>query len=320
MQDVEFYISDTSVYIPEYRAGVEQIAEWITEMGGVFPKSDVERFKMEYHFDRVPVEIELDLEGMVRKACEPLLDRVESKGQLIDRVILVRTSQVYWHDHDLLRSVRNKYSCLRKMKFLSLGQQNCATIHLALRVAKNFFATEKDTQHILILTADKAFHPILRRIPDSLNGDSSSAVLLSRGGKGIRMIDTFNYLEGSTYDGVNSGQDEMDWFNATYYFSLRQIIRSILHKHSLEIDDIKFIFGSNVNYRTWSHLSKMVGCSIEKFYTDTISKVGHLYCSDIFYNISMADSQDLLSPDDLFLSISIGLGGCYGCSLHRYSR
>ncbi|MBU8772072.1 3-oxoacyl-[acyl-carrier-protein] synthase III C-terminal domain-containing protein [Cytobacillus oceanisediminis] len=313
-----YSIEDFSVYVPSSKADVPMVAEWIREKGFEFPHQEVEKFLNEYRFNLVPVEEDKSLEEMIEQACIPILDRQEISGEKIDRIIFVKTSQVSWHEQNLFRNLRNQYQCIKEASFVALGQHNCATVHYALNLARNIFTVEEKTEQILLVTADKAFHPVLRKIPDSLNGDSSSAILLSRSGKNHRIIDVINFLDGSTFNGVNSDPKDIYWFNATYYFSLRQIILSILKKNQLSIENIKVIYGSNVNYSTWYKLSKMLDCNIEKFYTETIPSVGHLYCTDIIYNIKHSLNKDILKPGDLYLALTIGLGGSYGCSLHEY--
>ncbi|MDR0267472.1 3-oxoacyl-[acyl-carrier-protein] synthase III C-terminal domain-containing protein [Paenibacillus sp.] len=306
-----------SVYLPQTCVSVEEVAGDIRASGYPFPDEDITYLREIHHFDQVTIERKLRLEEMIEQACAPLFERLEQTGNRVDKVIYAHTSQVYRHDQNMFRALQHRFH-LENVKFSSISQQNCASIHIALRVAQNLFAADEKTEGIIIVTADKAFHPLMRRIPDSLLGDSAGACYLKRGDGPHKILFTYNMADGVTYEGTDSHPDDIEWFNTTYYFAIRQCITRTLRKASLKLSDLKLIVGSNANRSTWIKVSELLNCPVDLFYLSTIPQVGHLYCTDIIYNIQQAVTEERLKPGDLYLTVTVGLGGTYGCSIHEY--
>lgn len=306
-----------SVYLPQTCVSVEEVACDIRASGFSFPDEDITYLRETHQFDQVTIERQLRLEEMMEQACVPLFEQLEETGKRVNKVIFAHTSQVYRHDQNMFRSLQHRFR-LQNVGFTSISQQNCASIHMALRVAHNLFAADEKIEGIIIVTADKAFHPLLRRIPDSLLGDSAGACYLMRGDGPHKILLTYNMADGITYEGTDSHPDDIDWFNTTYYFATRQCIIRTLRKADLKLSDLKLIIGSNANRSTWEKVSELLNCPIDLFYLSTISQVGHLYCTDIFYNIQQAVIEKRLKPGDLYLTVTVGLGGTYGCSIQQY--
>ncbi|GAA4726284.1 3-oxoacyl-[acyl-carrier-protein] synthase III C-terminal domain-containing protein [Brevibacillus fulvus] len=312
----DFSIHDLSVYVPPRRVSVERLAAEIVQHGGVFSGEEIRRFKTDYRFSHVPVERERSLPEMLREACHPLVERLRRQSLPIDRILMVRTSELSWHDENMLREVLHTYG-LQERPFHAIGQHNCASVHLALRMARNLFRTDPYTSGILLVSADKAIHPFFRRLPDSLLGDCASACYLIRGRKLHRTLLIENVVDPTFYDGISGKAEDWKWFQTTYFFALRQIIMTTLRKASLAFDDVRLLIGSNVNYRTWQVLAEMLRLRPDKFYTETIAEAGHLYCSDILYNLQAAVADGRLRKGDLYLTVSVGIGS-YGCALHQF--
>ncbi|UFJ42450.1 hypothetical protein LOK74_08170 [Brevibacillus humidisoli] len=303
-------IADFSIYIPEERVTLDRVAEMIRESGYSFSEEDLNRFRDAYRFHSVPIERERCLEEMIVEACAPLLSRLQQKQKRVDKLVFLRTSQLYWHDRNLFRKLIHDYG-LQQTHVLSVSQHNCASFHLALRVCQNLFSSQPDLQGILLVAADKAFHPSLRRIPDSLLGDCASACYLERGCSEHQLLHVLNLVD------PKADPDDVDWFNTTYYFAIRQMLLRLLKETDLQLEDIRLLIGGNVNQRTWERMAEMLNLPIERFYTQTIPEVGHLYGSDLLYNLMSAGRDGLIRRSDFYVTISIGLGGMYGCALHR---
>ncbi|MBE7105800.1 hypothetical protein EXW28_29435 (plasmid) [Bacillus mycoides] len=312
-------LSHISSYIPSKKIDIPEVARMINAVDYPFSKSDIDRFDSNLGFKCVPIEEKLSLEEMLYKACTPTICKLQKEGKAIDRIILTRTSQIYWHEQNIFRKLMHDYDLLDIPTF-SVAQQNCASIHTSLLLAQQLLNSNEEMEGILLVSGDKAFHPSLRRIPDSLLGDSASCCYLSKNLKGnhhtIQIIK--NNVDAVTYNGVNSTPNQLEWFNTTYYFAIRQIVREVLKEANLTLEQISLIIGSNANYKTWLKVSEILDFPIEKFYTDTIDKVGHLYCSDILFNLQMIDIEKKIKPGSYYLTITVGLGGTYGCALHQY--
>lgn len=304
-------IADYSLYLPEERLSLERVAELIRKSGYPFSQEDLDRFRDDYRFVSVPIERKRSLEEMIVEVCAPLLSRLQQQGKRVDKLIFLRTSQLYWHDRNLFRQLIHDYA-LEQTHVFSVSQHNCASLHLALRLCQNLFTCHPGLQGILLVSADKAFHPTLRRIPDSLLGDCASACYLERGHPRHQLLHVQNLVD------PKADPDDLDWFNTTYYFAIRQLLQQLLSEAGLALRDIRLLLGGNVNQRTWERMADILDVPQELFYTRTIPEVGHLYGSDLLYNLQRAVSDGLIRPSDYYVTISIGLGGMYGCALHRY--
>ncbi|CAM4260737.1 hypothetical protein BAMA_04400 [Bacillus manliponensis] len=313
------YLSHISSYIPEKKVGVEDVAKMIRNINTPFEDTDVTRFKEELGFEFIPIEDRLSLEEMVYNACKPTVEQVKKDRKPIDYIVFVKTSQVFWHEQNVFRKLIHDFDLIEARTF-SVGQQNCASIHTALLLIQNLMNNNDDVRGALLVTGDKAFYPSLRRIPDSLLGDSAVCCYLSKEMKtGRHRINVVqNDVDAVTYNGVNSTTEQLAWFNTTYYFAIRQLIRKVLKEAQLDLDQVSIIVGSNANYLTWVKVSEVLNCSIDKFYISTIKELGHLYCGDILYNIGSMDKEKILKPGDYYLTLTVGLGGTYGCALHQY--
>jgi 3-oxoacyl-[acyl-carrier-protein] synthase-3 len=308
-----------SVYVPPARLSVEEMASEIRKSGHPFPDDDIVRLRSQHRFDAIAVETALSCEEMANRACEPLLQELLAAGKFIDRIIIVHTSQLMRHDTSLLGGLLRKHG-LEHLQVISLTQQNCSNVHMALYVIQRMFMTDPRLQGILLLSVDLALHPLQWRIPESLNGDNACACYLSRESGCHWLLSVVNETDGLTYDGINASRQAMDWFNFTYYFSLRRVFRKAVEQAGCLLDDIRLIIGSNVNFETWSKLSRMLPFPLDRIYTKTISRVGHLYGSDLLYNIQEAISDGTLRDGDCYATLTVGLGGAYGCSIHRYVK
>ncbi|MBO8162772.1 MAG: hypothetical protein H0Z34_03505 [Brevibacillus sp.] len=306
-----FGMADISIYLPQTWMTLREVADLIRRSGYPFSEHDLDRFGRLYGFKRVPCEERRSLEEMIVEACAPLLARLRQANKQVDKILFLRTSQVYWHDRNLFRPLIHDFG-LEETHLLSVSQHNCASFHLALRVCQNLFLANPDLQGVMLVSADKAFHPSLRRIPDSLLGDCASACYLERDFHRHRLLHVVNQVD------PKADPDNVEWFNTTYYFAIRQMLFRLLNEAGHTLDEISLIIGGNVNLRTWERMAEILNKPFDLFYTRTIPEVGHLYGSDLLYNLRLAVSDGRLKPGDVYATISIGLGGMYGCALHRW--
>ncbi|MFE6375850.1 3-oxoacyl-[acyl-carrier-protein] synthase III C-terminal domain-containing protein [Bacillus subtilis] len=318
-KQIDAFISHISCYIPNDRISVEEIAKEIKNESYLFPESDIQKLTEHHLFCSVPIERVLTLEEMLYEAASQTITSVIADQKPIDKIIFTHTSQVNYQEKNIFKKLIKQFQ-LSGTKCFSISQQNCASIHMALIIAKGLMSAETETRGIIIVTADKAFHPILRRIPDSVLGDSASACYISNGliRGSHRLLHSYQAVDGSTYNGVRSDPEQIDWFHTTYYFAIRQAILTTLRESGFTLENIKLIVGSNVNFTTWEKTAVLLKISIDKIYTKNITSLGHLYCSDLLINLKSAIEDSVITEGDYYLTVSIGLGGTYGCALHQY--
>ncbi|XOK62947.1 3-oxoacyl-[acyl-carrier-protein] synthase III C-terminal domain-containing protein [Paenibacillus elgii] len=315
MTRVCFSVPELSVYVPSGTAAVEDVAQQLRQAGLPFAPEDVARFRGRYGFDRVPVERSKRLGGMLAEACGPLLVRLRRQGRPVDRIVIARTLDLSWHDEHALRELRDAPE-IGDTPVFALSQHNCATVHLAMQAAGQLLHAGS-AEGIVLVTADKAFHPALKRLPHSLLGDAACACYITREAGPHRTFYLRSVFDAGMDAGLDSLPENVKWFQTTYHFAIRQLIRTALRECGLTVGDLRFIFGSNVNRTTWEEVASMLPCDIGLFYTDTIAKVGHLHGSDLWYNVHDAVLRGKLRRGDRYMTVSVGLGS-FGCAVHQY--
>ncbi|WP_341279678.1 3-oxoacyl-[acyl-carrier-protein] synthase III C-terminal domain-containing protein [Paenibacillus sp. FSL H8-0537] len=311
------YVSDFSVYVPEAAVTVEQAGEQLRQSGIPFDHSALQHIR-EMGFHRVPLNQHSYLEEMIYRACAPVIRSLRSRQKPVDRIIFAHTLQVDFHDRNLFAKFISDFSLSSTVSY-SISQQNCASVHFALHASQCLLRCHDHIQGVLLVTADQCFHPYYLKIPDSLMGDAASCCYISKESneQSHELIDTHSLVDGTSYLGAESAPEDLVWFNTSYYFSIRQVIREVLRRNEMNVGQIALIIGSNVNVKTWRIMASYLQCPEEKFF-HTVPSVGHLFCTDIIHNIETAVKEGGLKPGDYYLTVTIGMGGVFGCGLHRY--
>ncbi|MGE7217428.1 3-oxoacyl-[acyl-carrier-protein] synthase III C-terminal domain-containing protein [Priestia koreensis] len=312
-------LSHLGTYVPDTNYSVEEVYSHIANVGIEIDSEEVNYVKNTLNLKVVPVAVEESLQEMIFHACHSSIRQLRSEGKPIDRIIIVRTLQIDFHEENLLESFKEEPYILNIPTF-SISQQNCASIHMAFRIIKSMLLHQANIRGVLVVTADKSYHPSLRRIPDSLMGDAAACCYVSLESGSHQIIDVNNIVDGRAYLGSNSDKEDLNWFNTSYFFLIRQVIQQVLKRNNINFEDIKLIIGSNVNLQTYFKLAQLLDIPITKFYTKNIPLLGHLYCSDILLNLESAIGDKKLAPGDLYVTLTIGMGGAFGCALHSYSH
>lgn len=105
-----------------------------------------------------------------------------------------------------------------------------------------------------------------------------------------------------------------------YNFAVRSVtdvIRILMDKHNLTIDDLKYIVPHQANQRIIQAASKRLGFSMEKFYLN-IEEYANTSAATIPIALNEMDEKGLLEKGDIILTVGFGAGLAYGGNLLRW--
>lgn len=105
-----------------------------------------------------------------------------------------------------------------------------------------------------------------------------------------------------------------------YNFAVRSVtdvIRILMEKHGISIDDLKYIVPHQANQRIIQAASKRLGFPMEKFYLN-IEEFANTSAATIPIALNEMDEKGLLEKGDLILTVGFGAGLAYGGNLLRW--
>lgn len=307
-------IVDSCVYIPDQQTPVEQVI-WDLGCQGVSLRMQEEEYKTS-GFRYIPEEQICSLEEMIYRVSAPLLTRAAESGLRVQAIVFASVTNPIEQARNLFMRLLHEFS-LEEVPVLKLEEYGCATFHLYVYLSKGFLTgVASEDEAILFVTADKARNGAERSDTFMIFGDAASAALCKSNAKhGHQVLASGLKADGIAYD---STPERIKMYFSTFYLSVRQVVNQVLRESGTTMHQISLILCTNLGLDTWSILAKALGCSMELFYTDTLGKMGHLHNTDILLNIEEAVSSGRLRKGDLYLAITVGFGGYYGCSLHQY--
>ncbi|MNO51821.1 hypothetical protein D3C76_422240 [compost metagenome] len=307
-------ITDSSVYIPSFRAPVDQVIQEINEDGVSFRLSAGDY--RDSGFGYVPIERNESLEQMIARVCAPILSRVRQNGIRLSAILFACVTSAGVQAQSLFSGLLREFDC-GTTPVIQLEEYGCSTIHLSLYLTKAYFAGEGQSDDaVLFVAADKANISHHRSDSYMLYGDAASAALYRKSATGGQQtLSTGLKVDGLVYDHC---PERVKMYFSTFYLAVRQVVNQVLRESGMVMNEISFIFCSNLGLRTWSTLARALGCPLDKFYASTLEDAGHLHNTDILLNVNDAVRTGSLNRGDFYLAVSVGFGGYYGCSLHKY--
>lgn len=308
-----FGMADSCVYLPVDRTPVGLAMHRLGEQGAAMRMSEEEY--RSGGFREVPEESVRSLEEMVYEASAPVLRRAAERGAKV-KAILFASVTTDAAAGSLFARLLREFS-LEDVPVVRLAEYGCATFHLSLRLAKAYFAgAAGEDDAVLFVTADKARGARDRSDTYMLFGDAASAASF----RNSPAVSHRELASGLKADGIayDLCPERVRLYFSTFYLSVRQLVRQVLREAGASMNDIALIFCTNLGLGTWSILAKVLGCPLELFYADTLAGEGHLHNTDIVMNIEEAAASGRLRKGDLYLAVSVGFGGYYGCSLHQF--
>lgn len=219
----------------------------------------------------------------------------------------------------VLQGLKRAYGLQHAIAF-SLTQQNCASGLVALDVAETLLPSLEADDHILILTGEKTFSPVVQLIPNTtVMGEAAAAVLVGNTGNGSRMVGLTSITLGQ-YCNVLTGSPELRReFQEIYTPKLCDAILVAVEQAGLALHDIRYIIPHNVNLSSWKKVAACLSYPLERVYTSNVREIGHCFCSDPYINLQAVLDQELLQTDEYYLLVTVGLGVTFSVAVMQYA-
>jgi 3-oxoacyl-[acyl-carrier-protein] synthase III len=223
---------------------------------------------------------------------------------------------------------------------LSFKVGGCAGLHVAIKTALGWMATDESIQTVLLVAGDAAPPGNRSLLPITIHGDSASAVILRREGpqipstqlssaqgplllgvqamtvgqlqNAITMVRTNGHL-----DIVVDAQCMENEVMPVYFLNMLLVVNNALAACSLSLNDINHFIYSNISRRDREGFCKMVGLPKGSLPATPMAEYGHTFASDLVINYVHMRREGLIRPGQLLMFASAGIGFTWGVTIAR---
>ncbi len=195
-------------------------------------------------------------------------------------------------------------------KTMGLSEISCSSLMTAIWTAKALMTAE-GTDIAVCINVDKFPDGYKREVVYNVVSDSACAVIVKRGETKNKIINYHSMTRGYYWDS-DRRQNEMI---ASYFTTGSRIVQRTLQKAGMTLDNVDMLIPHNVSLRSWQILSELIGYPIEKVYTGNIAEFAHSIAADNFINLKDVQEKGLLSPGEITMLYTFGLGAHWGCML-----
>ncbi|HEY1660595.1 MAG TPA: 3-oxoacyl-[acyl-carrier-protein] synthase III C-terminal domain-containing protein [Candidatus Sulfotelmatobacter sp.] len=218
---------------------------------------------------------------------------------------------------------------------LSFKVGGCAGLHVAIKTALGWMATDESIQTVLLVAGDAAPPGNRSLLPITLHGDASSSVILRREGtqslstqgplilgveamtlghlqNAITMVKTNGHAD-IVVDGLCMERDVMP----VYFLNMLSVMNKALAACSLSLNDIDHFIYSNISRRDREGFCKLVGRPKGSLPHTSMAEYGHTFASDLVINYVNMRRDGLIGPGQLLLFASAGIGFTWGVTIAR---
>jgi 3-oxoacyl-[acyl-carrier-protein] synthase III len=301
-------VIDIELAFPERTESLAEVAEVLS-----LSRNQNRMFERFFGFGSFHHDDTLPQQDMMAAAIGPLVDRNGETAARISHVAhchtLPSTAVLSGPTSPVLEPFR-----ARGIEVFSATMNHCAT-GITMLGAMDRLLNGADCG--LILIGEKAFHPDIRLIENTtIMGEAAVAILVGRSGGRFQVLDTFTRHDTRFWQ--NTGhRDEafLDGFDEAYLPFVCDTLRAALARFGKSVTDIHMVLPHNVNASSWLQVAQDTGFGRGKVWLSTIGRVGHCFGADPFINLVDAEMQGALSPGDLVILFSVGLGATASCAL-----
>jgi 3-oxoacyl-[acyl-carrier-protein] synthase III len=213
---------------------------------------------------------------------------------------------------------------------LSFKTGGCGALHLAMKTALGWMSTDESIQTALLVTGDTAPHGNRSMLPVTVQGDAGSAVILRRQGtEGPLLLGVEAMTLGHLHDAIAlvkaNGHLEIKVdavcieheVMPIYYLNLFRLMQKVLAASSMNLNDIDHFIYSNISLRDREGFRKMLGLPKGSLPPTPMADYGHTFASDLVINYVNMRREGRISPGQLLLFASAGIGFTWGVTLAR---
>lgn len=212
---------------------------------------------------------------------------------------------------------------------ISFKAGGCAGLHLALKTAIAYMATDSKIQTALLVTGDTPPKGNRTLLPVTVQGDAGSAVVLRRQGSGPEILDVRVLTLGHLHDAISlvrtNGHlsiavDALRIEEAVmpiYYLNLYRLVQEALTSACVKLGDIDHFIYSNISQRDREGFGRILGLSEPRLPITSMAEYGHTFASDLIINYVNLRREGKIKPGQLLLFASAGIGFTWGVTLAR---
>jgi 3-oxoacyl-[acyl-carrier-protein] synthase III len=218
---------------------------------------------------------------------------------------------------------------------LSFKVGGCAGLHVAIKTALGWMATDESIHTVLLVAGDAAPPGNRSLLPITMHGDAASAVILRRDDaqsplnqaplllaveamtlghlqNAITMVRTNGHFD-IVVDALCLDRDVMP----VYFANMFLVMNKALAASSLSLNDVDHFIYSNISRRDREAFCKMVGLPKGSLPSTPMTEYGHTFASDLVINYVNMRREGLIRPGQLLLFASAGIGFTWGATLAR---
>jgi len=201
---------------------------------------------------------------------------------------------------------------LSRATAFALGQQGCAALLSALRVAQSLLVAEQ-ASHVLCVGADVVPPGAGREVVYNVLSDGACAVLVSRPWEHLRPVSFRQVTKGYYWD----SPVRRDEIVAAYFPTARNVIRNAVAGAGLTLDDISLVVPDNVSARSWEILLDLLDLPEERAFLGNAARKGHSISADLVVNLKDAMEERPPPADAPVALFTFGFGANWGAAVLR---
>jgi 3-oxoacyl-[acyl-carrier-protein] synthase-3 len=223
---------------------------------------------------------------------------------------------------------------------LSFKVGGCAGLHVAIKTALGWMATDDSIRTVLLTTGDAAPQGNRSLLPITMHGDAASAVILRREGAqslsnqapltqgplllGVEAM-TLGHLQNAITMVRTNGRPDIvidalcmeREVMPVYFLNMLVMVNKALAAASLSLGDIDHFIYSNISRRDRESFGKLVGLPKGSLPRTPMEEYGHTFASDLVINYVHLRREGLIRPGQLLMFASAGIGFTWGVTIAR---
>ncbi|KLU58315.1 hypothetical protein EL84_00690 [Paenibacillus sp. VT-400] len=303
-------------YIPKFVVPVRELSEHLG-----LKQAQTKVLEKIHGLKQVPQDKDGDLTKLLGRVLAQVVNSPTVVPSSIKYIIYCHTIQENFpFPMKVLQGLKQAYGMHHAIAF-SLTQQNCASGLIALDVAATLLPSLEEDDHILIVTGEKTFSPIVQLIPNTtVMGEAAAAILVGKSGPGSRMMGLTNVTLGQFCNVLTGDPETLKEFQEIYTPQLCDVIHEAIDGAGLTLEDIRYIVPHNVNLSSWKKVAARLSYPLERVYTSNVGEIGHCFCSDPYINLKEILDQGLLQKDDYYLLVTVGLGATFSVAVMQFAE
>lgn len=271
-----------------------------------------------YGLEKIPVATNIPMPEMILNPVRKLLNRADVDKEQLQFIIHVHTAKVIYPFGSSISQLIKQSLQLKNTIVFAMTMNNCIATLSAFDVIQKLLSHTQNASAIIV-AGEIAYTPSLRLMPNtSIGGDATAAVLLKTTGNKNKLLALKIVTLGKYAKGIWCTHDEIIEFEKLFIPQLVQTIEAALLVCGISKHDIKIILPHNISIPTWEKIAKQLVIPIDKVYLKNIPRYAHCFCADNLINYVTAEHENIFSPGDYYLMVSVGLGAAFAVAVFQY--